>query len=88
MVRRTSVVGRIITARWYAEPASLDASSPLVGTPGWRRWTQHHRRTVRWAGVDGLNITAGLYAGPTSMEHHHCRMVRWAGIEGHIITAR
>jgi hypothetical protein len=44
----------------------MDTSSPLDGTPGQRRWTHHHCRTVCRADVDGHIITAEWYAEPAS----------------------
>jgi hypothetical protein len=62
MLWQTSIDGCIITAEWYARPASMDASSPSDRTPSQRRWMHHHHRMVRQASVDGHIITAGWYA--------------------------
>jgi hypothetical protein len=65
MVRRADIDGYIITAGWYARPASMGTSSPSDGTPSQHRWMHHHRRTIGQDDIDGHIITTGWYVGPT-----------------------
>jgi hypothetical protein len=87
MVRRPGIDSCNIIARWYARAVLMVASSPLDGTPSWRRWLHHHRRMVCRPASMVISSPSDGTPDQGRWTHHHRQMERRTSIDGYVITA-